>query len=273
MEITAFPSDLRIFEPESQGSFQQSQTFKEWDKLIPSLPLSTLAHKLSAALPEGSNKSLSLNLKNLSDVMFTGQTFATQNGRTLIDIHFSLNLFKDSLHISKARSNPFGSPANMREVFKALVDSACLIPVGKIALEASRVGGYAWAKFGFTPRDSQEWKKLSESIFTNRLPNLKPLLSDEIFSAVETILKNPDPKSIWALADLSDEITLPEDSFVFPGLKVPLGKALLVRTFWYAELDLKDKDAMQKLNDYVLKSPRKHVSEDIKKATSEFYFK
>src|SRR3954453_23881719 len=84
--------------------------------------------------------------------------------------------------------------------------------VKKVTLHANiDVGGYAWARFGFTPTQ-RSWDDLRESMkfwvnsdevcfdsVGNEYPALK--IPERQRAALTKILDNPDPRGLWKLAD------------------------------------------------------------------------
>lgn len=96
--------------------------------------------------------------------------------------------------------------------------------VSRIELDANmKVGGYAWAKFGFLP-------------YEGSLTNMKHHVSADQNKSADakmevSILRHP--KDMWALADS------------------PIGKEALLGTSWGGVLRLDDKEAMARFNSYV----------------------
>lgn len=92
--------------------------------------------------------------------------------------------------------------------------------VSKVRLSAaSAVGGYAWARYGWelTPRGMTELRK--------QIP--------QDSGVVGQLLQSGDPKLVWALADMQ------------------AGKDLLLGTHWEGVLDLSDKTARRRLDNYL----------------------
>lgn len=127
--------------------------------------------------------------------------------------------------------------------------------VKRVSLTANcDVGAYAWAKYGFTPT-LESWKTLQDSMndrfFRNSLvdisnPELKDLASEEL----RKICKDNNPKAIWNLANL----TMPAMSkrqYSSIKFNTTLGKAMLLGYDWDGQIDLDDKEAMDKFNAYV----------------------
>ena len=106
------------------------------------------------------------------------------------------------------------------------------------------VGGYAWAKYGWSP-SLKSWSKLSSRI-TNILHELykNKLIDRETFLHTWDIVASDDPKSVWKIADLT--IPVQKD-----GKTISLGKYLLMDSLWWGELKLDDEDGMKRFNTYV----------------------
>jgi len=100
------------------------------------------------------------------------------------------------------------------------------------------VGGYAWAKYGFTPTQ-KSWDSLRSDMKT-------PWAHDEKVSAV---LANSDPKGIWKIADSKTPTSNGENT---------VGKSALMGKGWRGELRLDDKSAMSRFN--------KYLGDEVKKA-------
>jgi len=144
--------------------------------------------------------------------------------------------------------------------------------VERIELNANiDVGGYAWARYGFTP-DAFEWKELkkytgarfiSQSELAaersirrdaNYLPN-KMSVSDETAAALERIFASKDPKSIRELAALKEEV-IPIKGFGFgkvfvKGEPIPVGKAALLNSNWNGALNLTNADDYKVFREYI----------------------
>ena len=105
------------------------------------------------------------------------------------------------------------------------------------------VGGYAWAKYGFTPTQ-KSWDSLRSDMKT-------PWAHDEKVSAV---LANSDPKGIWKIADSKT----PTEERPTSNGKNTVGKLALMGRDWRGELRLDDKSAMSRFN--------KYLGDEVKKA-------
>ena len=87
-------------------------------------------------------------------------------------------------------------------------------------------GAYTWAKLGFTP-DKKSWDTLRDGMSTD--PSVTKSLSESERGEVLSLLANPDPKGIWALADH------------------PKGKKVLSGEGWKGGFDLADPESYARL--------------------------
>jgi GNAT superfamily N-acetyltransferase len=95
------------------------------------------------------------------------------------------------------------------------------------------VGGYAWAKYGYVPRDREAWEELADKV-QEKLENMdEDDVSDQERETIIELIDNPDPKAVWAIADSE------------------VGKELLTDTEWDGVLDLTDKEVLERLNAYI----------------------
>ena len=146
---------------------------------------------------------------------------------------FTLRKECQGAHVAKtllARSLPFYESCGFHkvELFAAL-----------------QVGGYAWARYGFTPRDECEMTRLA-GVVHSRLERLP--LGEDVKAGVFRLLENPDPRTLWALSDL--ELPVKVD-----GKSTTLGKALLLGVSWDGVLNLQDPEARDRFNRYVSEKP------------------
>jgi hypothetical protein len=107
------------------------------------------------------------------------------------------------------------------------------------------VGSYAWAKYGWLPKD---WPNTAWSLQT-RLKHLARSLDPTQVQDIEALLSNPDPHSIWALSDIRDPWQHPHWD---PDINT-VGKAMLAGGKWDGTLSLTDARQMERFNDYVSK--------------------
>jgi hypothetical protein len=106
----------------------------------------------------------------------------------------------------------------------------------KVRLEANiDIGGYAWARYGMVP-NYQSWVMLREDALA-RLEGASGPAVDQL----RKILERDDPKAIWDLAD-SDARVYGDERF---------GKKFLMGRSWVGELDLSDRESMERFWNYV----------------------
>lgn len=111
--------------------------------------------------------------------------------------------------------------------------------VKEVNLSANiNVGGYAWAKYGFAPESAAEWKTVLRVTETT-IGELRTKGSMQLNDALVKIQVRGDKKSIWELADLTEQVD-----------GEAAGKTILLNTNWGGRLRLTDKAAMARFNKY-----------------------
>lgn len=96
-----------------------------------------------------------------------------------------------------------------------------------LLLANGEVGGYAWARMGFVPRDQDEWDFLRHQL-SRRIEFVKREkgYGEELVVGVREVLESEDPRAIHLLADN------------------PLGKDLLLGSSWKGKLQISDPDVL-----------------------------
>lgn len=102
-----------------------------------------------------------------------------------------------------------------------------------------RVGGYAWARFGFAPLGAKDSQSVARSL-RSTLKMIDPLGAGALKKTEAAIrrLEEGCGTAIWDIADLRDG-------------ERNLGKELLLDAYWDGRLDLRDPKAMARLKAYV----------------------
>jgi GNAT superfamily N-acetyltransferase len=107
-------------------------------------------------------------------------------------------------------------------------------------------GGYAWAKYGFTPTQSN-WdalrRRLAMDYHVSGGGEGLVGLSASGRKAMDDILTYDNPKALWTLSDIPDEVS-------YGGVSDKLGVHLLSGTGWSGSLSLSDVTAMRRFNRY-----------------------
>jgi GNAT superfamily N-acetyltransferase len=123
--------------------------------------------------------------------------------------------------------------------------------VREVTLDANLdVGGYAWAKYGFTPQTEQGHRDLmrnTENLAYTMLNHGE--IDHETYKKVAALTSSRDLKTVWHISDLRQPV-------VTSGERMTLGKALLVGQSWYGEIRLDDKVANDRFDAYVRRTPR-----------------
>lgn len=126
--------------------------------------------------------------------------------------------------------------------------------IGRIHLTAGLdVGGYAWAKYGFLPKDGQATRELFSRL-NQKLDGLRGI-SVPTREVVRLLLKSGDPKALWTISDL-DGVTAERR-----GEQLPLGKALLLGTCWKGVMNLDDPQARKRFHNYISRSTSQNTEE------------
>jgi SPP1 gp7 family putative phage head morphogenesis protein len=112
--------------------------------------------------------------------------------------------------------------------------------VQKVKMRAGmEVGGYAWARYGFTPTKS-DWNNAVKPLVRARMESVA--LTDGERKDLTKWLRSDDPHSIYKVADMGRETQV-------EGLTT--GQRLLLGSEYNAEIDLSDRKAMRRFNQYV----------------------
>ena len=117
--------------------------------------------------------------------------------------------------------------------------------IEKISSIFGVVGAYAFARVGFLPHPDQ-WVALRAQIEARLDSNVyASAMTDDQIQTVRDIIQSPDPKALWKVADLRDQIT------DMDGQQVPLGSFMLRRLMWMGEFDLNNSDQMDRAKSYI----------------------
>lgn len=124
-----------------------------------------------------------------------------------------------------------------------------------ISLKADlSVGGYAWARYGFYPKNNHQWDQLKEQVRKKIIPHdggyavkhngTRPLTETE-HRAVTAILASDDPRDCWHLLELNRPVGR------MRGHELTVGKALLMGTKWEGTMELDEsKESYQRFLAY-----------------------
>jgi hypothetical protein len=147
----------------------------------------------------------------------------------------------------KLQGNDFG-----KQLFRNQISLYKKLNVKKIEVHANiDVGGYAWAKYGFTAKkDSYIYNQTIDR--TRRFADELSVWDVQTKRALhalannwETRLKREfDPKMIWEIADCNIKVPHGNKTISF-------GKKILMDSNWWGDLDLQDSDCSERLYRYV----------------------
>lgn len=124
-----------------------------------------------------------------------------------------------------------------KRVLRDTMDVYKRLKVTQVTLEANiDVGGYAWAKFGFTAMHPEDFRA---QVLVHLLGQRGRMLEKaERQQIIDFAAQHKGPKLPWHIAALSVN-----------GKKV--GKTLMLGTGWDAVLDMTDPEALERFNSYV----------------------
>jgi len=128
-------------------------------------------------------------------------------------------------------------------LLRAAIDFYREVGVSRITMTAGLSdGGRVWPRYGFRPVDTANWRQCGPRIRAN-LARLPHSVQSHWRNYVVTRIASPDPKSIWSIRDIDEEVPHP----CRPHELRQLGELLLERTRWQGELDLADATALARL--------------------------
>lgn len=133
-----------------------------------------------------------------------------------------------------------------------LVETARLLDIPTIEIEAQDIGRYAWARFGFLP-DRTAWNYQIKIAARPRLVAALPEIGEARFAYCSRVLDGTDPALVRDVASWNDAVTSREGRFDREPETTTLGRALLLETQaqWYGSFDLRDPETMSVYRAYV----------------------
>jgi hypothetical protein len=144
-----------------------------------------------------------------------------------------------SVYHAYFRAGQQGDGAGKR-FFRASMGEYITAGVKDVTVTANiSVGGYAWARYGYLPKDGNEQVSIIRQI-KPKLQNLKQqgVISDGAHAAVLKLMRRPKPDALWKIADFREG-------------GVNVGANLLLGTSWGGKIDLQNADQMQRFAHYV----------------------
>lgn len=213
--------------------------------------------------------------------------------RSYSPIGMSLDIAKETVKIRGVDIVPkMHDKGCAKKLLHWLYDFAAQTGKSALTLTACRTnGGYTWARFGFTPHDS-EWAKLKKYIldhrlnkdissinFANPLPSSfdSPLgdsspyivkynngfaLTDDETRVIKEVLASDDPQEIWRLSDLGRELACTNKE---PKHSVTVGKAILCGLAWKGKLPLTPgTPSMDRFSAYINRAPE--IADNLEKS-------
>lgn len=143
-----------------------------------------------------------------------------------------------SLYVGWVEVAP-GDEAAVKSVLKSLYGLVTTTNMKRLTMTAGAdISGYAWAKYGMDMSPSQ-WVSVKSQVHrTMKTSNLMQFASPLEKQVIDAILASPDPKDVFALADI-------------PGL----GEALLSGTTWTGFLDPEVQESVTRFLTYMNGTP------------------
>ena len=135
---------------------------------------------------------------------------------------------------------------NSRLVLRDAINLYDKLEVKYIDLVAgAQVGGYVWAKYGFTPIE-EAVSRLSEFLL-RRLLALKPYIVPAYYYRAHELIGQManDPKVIWDISDLSMPVATDGKD------QMKLGKRLLLGSYWEGEAFLSSDEVRGRWHSYL----------------------
>ncbi|MBY0408356.1 MAG: hypothetical protein K2Q01_11755 [Rickettsiales bacterium] len=188
-----------------------------------------------ADLPKNGHTLSSIDTQLFHNVPFDSKKnvlrFAIKNGICSLE---TADLFDDQMgkHIAKGY---------MRDIAATAREHGCK----SITLSAGlSVGGYAWAKYGFYPKNQEQWMEACDFVDSQLKRdsgsqnyhvefNGKPYpISKSEFDGVKAVIASSDPKAIWHLLEFTRVLDVQGDR------EITLAKALLMGSTWDGKLEL-----------------------------------
>ena len=133
-----------------------------------------------------------------------------------------------------------------KQIFSSSLDLYDHLGVNSIAVHANLdIGGYAWARYGFTP-GKEVWNRELKEKIKSRLSSLPKSINETTpgVRVIRKLLESADPSAFGAIAELRDKV-------VFYGKQYTLGQVLLRGTDWKGSLELSDTSKYAQVRAYV----------------------
>jgi hypothetical protein len=172
-----------------------------------------------------------------------GQRVSTRNELVLL---LTQNITPPVAHVAHAHfASPLQGKRAVHNYLRSGFELCDMLGVKRCTVNATNVGSYAWAKFGFAPATQSEWDSLKEQ-FDTRLHSFKHTISsggktypmeegeERIIKKVMDTTAAELPGKFAQLAELDRELYRKE------GHSITVGKALLMNTRWHGDMMMQD---------------------------------
>ncbi|NOQ30233.1 MAG: hypothetical protein GQ570_03825 [Helicobacteraceae bacterium] len=218
-----------------EGTLKQNEVEEAWNKMFPGVTPDIVSKELSdmsSILGDKVVGTFEARINPVLTLRSKSKDLRTEMVRTLRHTNRGLHVSHDLLKMPEG-SQGRGAAKELLSTQMAMYEK---LGVKSITLEANiDVGGYAWAKYGFTPYTA-EWVQLK-----SRLKGVWEYMDvpDSVKASLAKIMLSEDPKAIWALADITH-----------PYRDTTVGKYLLLKKAWIGGIDLSDTESMNRFKAY-----------------------
>lgn len=193
------------------------------------------AKRLIADYGGGVQFTASVNIgTNTADVTFSGRD-GTSIRRTFSDNgNGGINVYHAYFQAG-SRGNSSG-----KRFFRVAFGEYQAMGVKEVGVTANiDVGGYAWARYGFLPKNDGVWQSLGATIRSNASRALAAgTITQDAHDKVQLLANAPDKRNLWKIADLEEN-----------GQSV--GKKMLMHTGWSGVIDMGNAEQMERFTLYV----------------------
>jgi hypothetical protein len=164
--------------------------------------------------------------------------------RTFTDVNGNLNVYHSYYEIPRHNTGK----GHAKRFLAESMEQYRKMGVKSVSLNANiDVGGYAWARYGFTPTP-YAWDNIKGDLrIRNQVMLDRGVITKPQFDVIENTIKSDDPHAIWELSDMRKGV--PSD--LGQAGQNTVGKYLLQGSSWDAELRLDDAAGMARFNAYV----------------------
>ncbi len=219
-----------------------------WNRTLPGVRPRDVMNAYTASLPQDIRDAVVVNFRFAPDSVYFPINFTAESrikNRTVLMSRY-LSALSDGNRRATHAMLQMSERIQGGNITKGLMRDAIAfyekIGVSIIDVHANiNVGGYSWAKYGFTP-DEDSWASL-RGVISRKAGFLQEDLPDHIERAIAAAL-NKGPEGIWDISDLAYEVQ------VTPTSRQKLGKYLLLDTDWEGSFNMNNAAQRRRMRDY-----------------------